>query len=73
MELKNLKIVLKKIHKNSYLELERTFSKFEGVTCPGLDVSTRKFELVYDPKTISKEKIPSTVKNLGYVIEKVID
>ncbi|MBI2508217.1 hypothetical protein HYV89_04665 [Candidatus Woesearchaeota archaeon] len=72
-ELRTLKIILKSISKNSYLELEKIFSSMEGITCPGLDVPTKKFETVYDPSVISKEKILQIVKKLGYCIEKVFD
>ena len=72
-ELRTLKIVLKKISKRSYLELDKIFSSMEGITCPGLDVPTKKFEMSYDPSIISKEKILKILKRLGYGIEKISD
>ena len=57
MKIRKLKIILEKISKKSYLELDKTLSKIEGITCSGLDKPTKKLEMIYDSEVISKQKI----------------
>ena len=70
---RTLKVHLIKINANSYKELEDKFSSLKGITCPGLDVRTKVFAVFYIPKVISKEKILSTLKKMGYKWKNVED
>jgi hypothetical protein len=66
MKLSRLAIILDNIHRGSHLELERELSHLRGVTCPGLEEATRRLELSYDARHISKTEILDVVRRLGY-------
>lgn len=64
--MERLSIVLREIRDNSYEELERELGRISGVTAPGLDVPTRRLELLYDPQRVSRDDILTVIRSLGY-------